>query len=845
MEEKQNGSREDIGLANFPDGVSSLVLDTVSAVVVVLDAGGRILFLNQAGQRLTGYTSREAVGRCVWDFLLLPEDVPRIRGVFEQLRAGNFPNQVENCWVAKDGRRRRIAWSNTALTDASGAVRYVVGTGIDITERRRFETALRNRERELKIHNRLLNIFLTVPDEEMYQQVLEVILDVSESKYGLFGYIDESGALVCPSLIGEVWDRCRMADKKLVFPAAEWGGMWGWALFQQRSTYANSALQIPAGHLRIRRALCVPIVHQAETLGLLSVANKETDYTDADCRMLENTARIIAPVLKARLERDREKTRLQEMAEAMRVQAAAVAAAANAIVITGRDGRIVTINQAFTDLTGYMPEEAIGQTPRILKSGQQDEAFYRELWKTILSGNVWRGRLVNKRKDGSLYTEEMTITPVPGEQGRITHFIAIKSDVTERVRVQQALKQAKAEAEAANEAKSSFLASMSHELRTPLNGVIGMASLLLDSELTPEQRECADIIHSAASSLLTLVNDILDFSKIEAGKLELETLEFDLRTAVREVVKVTALTARQKKLKLETAIDPAVPRQVKGDAARLRQILTNLTSNAVKFTPEGKVTIHVGLQDQDGTRARIRFTVRDTGIGIPKQRLGKLFQRFSQVDSSITRKYGGTGLGLAIAKLLTERMGGRIGVESEEGKGSTFWFTVELETLPDPAQPVPARDPAGSENNDTLRCRRKSPQGCRVLVVEDNTINQKVALRMLERFGCRPEIAANGREAIQALSREPYDIVLMDVQMPEVDGLEATRLIRDPNSTVLDHHIPIIAMTASAMRGDRETCLKAGMDDYVAKPLDPGQLEEIIHKWLPVSPAPVSDSVST
>ncbi len=378
------------------------------------------------------------------------------------------------------------------------------------------------------------------------------------------------------------------------------------------------------------------------------------------------------------------------------------------------------------------------------------------------------------------------------------------------------------QANKANQAKGDFLATMSHEIRTPMNGIIGMISFLLEDELSREQHKHAQTALSSAESLLAIINDILDFSKLEAGKIDLESINFNLITLLDDFSNVHALAATAKGITLSCTTEPLMHHWYTGDPGRICQVLTNLIGNAIKFTENGSISIHVQQLSQANNQAVLEFTITDTGIGIPQEHCNKLFQKFTQVDSSMSRKFSGTGLGLAISKELVEIMNGSIHVQSTLNHGSTFTFTIQLN-----------KTTARTTNNRTTLKKEPTTFNAHVLLVEDNSVNQLVAKGMLKKFGITVDLSYNGKEALIALQTLPYDLVFMDCQMPVMDGLEATRQIRSTNSSVLNHGIPIIAMTANAMEGDRERCLDAGMSDYLSKPINKEKLEQALLAWLP------------
>jgi PAS domain S-box-containing protein len=494
-------------------------------------------------------------------------------------------------------------------------------------------------------------------------------------------------------------------------------------------------------------------------------------------------------------------------------------------------------------------------------NARTDEVFFSRRWKQMLgfedhelknSTAEWEGRIhpddllrvrahlqKHLRHETDFYTNEYRLRTKDGsyrwvlargqalwdEEGRAVRMVGSHTDITDRKLAEEAWQHAKEQAEMASRAKSEFLANMSHEIRTPMNGVLGMIELVLDSELAQEQREFLDTAKHSAHSLLSLINDILDLSKIEAGKVELVRMPFSIRLGVDEAVRMLVVTARQKGLTLNIDIAADVPDCLMGDPVRLRQILSNLVGNAIKFTDRGYVTVRVGIEQQATAGATLHFLVRDTGIGIPEEQQACIFEPFRQADGSMTRRHEGTGLGLAICTRLVQLMGGRLWVESRAREGSTFHFTAQAG---DEKQPgiAAARDVstlAASVQSD-------SASSLRVLVAEDNTVNQSLIRSVLKKEGHLVQLASNGGEVLAALQGFQFDLILMDVQMPGMDGFEATAAIRKAEK-LTGSHVPIVAITAHAMQGDRERCLEAGMDEYLTKPIDLAKLRAMLRKW--------------
>jgi len=553
-------------------------------------------------------------------------------------------------------------------------------------------------------------------------------------------------------------------------------------------------------------------------------------------------------------------SRKKENEELLLKLSLAVEQSPNGILISDTQGKIEYVNAAFSEISGYSAQEAIGRITGFLKSNHTPASTYEDLWSTLRQGNQWQGEFINQRKNGEFYNDFAIISPLRQADGRITHYVSIQKDITEKKLMEQEVElyrldlenlvltrtqeylDAKKQAEEANRAKSDFLANMSHEIRTPMNAIIGFNELCLRTNLNDQQRDYLTKSGSASHTLLKLINEILDISKIEAGQMEIESIPIDIEQLFKNVSNVLTPQLAKKSLKLRINLEPDIQlTPLKGDPLRLQQILLNLCGNAIKFSDSGILRLSCQQMSRAEYDVTLRFAVQDSGIGMSFEQISSLFQPFKQADSSMTRRFGGTGLGLSICKGLIEKMGGQIWVESELGKGSTFFFTVNF-AIGD------GSDQISKERNNsraTLEQEMSRLRGINVLLVEDNDFNQQVASELLSQLGLNVAVANNGSEAIKQVENKNYDVVLMDLQMPVMDGYEATEQIRK-NSRFKD--LPIIALTANVLSCEKERCLKAGMNDLLAKPIVPEHLFEALLNWVeigPIAPVPASTPSSS
>ncbi len=869
---------------------SNAVLDTAGALVVVIDRNGRITRFNRACEKVTGYTEAEVLGRVGYEFLIPPDELTGVTETWEALCSGDAPIRHENHWLAKDGSRRLIAWSNTAIVGPAGGIDYIIGTGVDITESKRTEEALRESEARLKqaqaiAHlgsweldlpsNRLswsdevYRIFGLQPQEfgatyaaflgavhptdraavdEAYSGSLREGRDTYEIEHRIVRksdgeirvvhekcehFRDASGRIVRSiGMVHDITERkraeealresearfstvyhsspvgigiSRLADGKFVDVNNTFLAIYG---YTREEVIGHTANELGMWDHEARAKLVETLEEQGRVQNVeMTFRKKSGEYAEqlVSVEMIELAGeKCILGLLTDITDRQRAEEALLHSEQRFHT----LAEAAFEGIGISEHGRFIDANDQLARLLGYNLDDLIGlDVTAVLPPEDRDRVL-----TNILAGRENRLDQEMVCKDGSRRFVEVRGKTIQqqGRQIRLTAF----HDITERKRHEDELVQARRAAEAASLAKSQFLANVSHELRTPMTGILGMLELALDGELAPKQRHYLENVRTSANALLRLLNDILDFSRIEAGAVRLAEEPFNVEWCVRSAVELLAIEAQRKGLEIAVEIAPGTPGLVTGDEGRVRQVLVNLIGNAVKFTEQGKVTVQIagGETAVDGRR-EITFTVADTGIGIPADKGDLIFQPFSQVDASSTRRYGGTGLGLGICKRIVELMEGVIDCTSEEDVGSAFSFTV-------PLQEVGTTDEAAAPPAEAIQAKGSPAiEEPRLLVVEDDPVNRTLIETVLRNRGYSLDVAGDGREAFELWEKGKYALVLMDVQMPELDGLAATRLIRE-SERARGGHTPIVALTAHAFPEDEAKCLAAGMDYYLAKPID-------------------------
>lgn len=565
----------------------------------------------------------------------------------------------------------------------------------------------------------------------------------------------------------------------------------------------------------------------ADWAGILRTRRVQSAFTATQRRSRE-LAKQLAGIQRQRQELSAELEQSRSMNEALTLLSLVASKTDNAVVIMDSDGVITWVNDAFVRMSGYAIQDASGARPdKLLCGPNTSRDSIRELEQAFKLGHGVNEEFLQYHREGTTSWISLSLTPVHNDNGDVTRWIGIGADINKRKEAERALQKARTAAENASQLKGEFLANISHEIRTPMNAIIGMTDLTLCTQLDADQHEYLTTVKQSAESLLELLNDVLDLSKIEAGRLDIENAAFDLRTSVAETLKPMTFVAEQKALTLNVNIGPDVPTTIVSDALRLRQILVNLVGNAIKFTAAGHVEVTVQKQWEADQEVGLEFIVADTGTGIPASKLDTIFEAFGQADSSVSREFGGTGLGLAITSQLLQLMNGRVWVQSEVGKGSRFHFTIRC-CLPTPEQnqklDQQAQTAAATMAANPLADEVSSLS---ILVADDHPANRKLLGKILEKRGHNIQFAKSGTEVLKRLANNDFDMILMDVQMPEMDGYQATAAIRELERDT-HAHIPIIAVTAHAMQGQREECLAAGMDAYMSKPVKTLELLTLI-----------------
>ena len=762
-----------------------LTLNTLPDAVWLKDEEGRYLAVNQAWCQFFGLDESQALGKT--DAELLPPDLARIFRENDTLvKSSGKPLQVESRIVKSYESPLWFDVSLAPLTNAQGRYCGVTGIARNTTRRRNAEAAVLESRRFLQSSLDALSAHIAI--------------------------LDENGVIV---EVNAPWKKFARENSFL-------GSRHGVGLnYLELCESATGDCAVEA--FAVAKGIRAVIVGECPEFVLEYPCHSPWEKRWFQVRVTRFAGNAPVRVVVAHENITARKLVQEELRRKTAFLEAQVNSTIDGILVVDEQGHKAFQNQRIAELL-HIPEEIANdpnderQRQWVTQSTKNPDEFLKKIIQ-LYSNRQEISRDEIELKDGTIL--DRYSAPMHGKDGTYYGRMWIFRDLTERKRAAEQLILARDAADSASRAKSEFLAIMSHEIRTPMNGLLGFTNLLLETTLTSEQQQFVNTINGSGQALLKLINDILDFSKIEAGRLTLENIRFSLPEVINEIAGLLAGQAKQKGLTLEVNCDPALPEFIAGDPTRVRQVLLNLIGNAIKFTSAGGVTVTAQVDPADPGLARIG--IADTGIGIPLETQGALFQLFTQADTSTTRRHGGTGLGLAISKRLVERMGGTIGLTSESGKGSEFWFTL------------PLKECAGAELLDVLPQTGAEPAwNCqtkfRVLLAEDDAVNRKLVIHMLKKYPCEIDSAVDGKAAVELAGKGNHDVILMDCRMPEMDGLEATREIRRmENGSV---RAPIIAITANVGEGQPEKCFAAGMDDFIEKPLRPGALEQALRKWV-------------
>ena len=835
-----------------------LLADNVTDVIWTVNLEGRFSYVSPSVEKLLGRTQAEVMQQPPGQALgtsSLPLEADHLSRSIAAMTQGlpitEFRGEVEQ--ARQDGS---TVWTEdriSSLRNAAGELVGLLGVTRDISAQKLAQARLERISRLYAALGLSNEAVVRGHDErELMQQICRIAVESGGLKMAWIGLIDQTGEQLTPvASFGDQMNYLNGIYVRLHKESPFSQGPSAIAVRTGQPVWCQDFMQDPrtaAWHERARIAgwtssAALPLNRQGQTIGALNFYSDELNAFDADVqKLLEDIARDLSFALdlfareavRAATERQ-----LQKLSQA-------VAQSPESIVITNLNAEIEYVNVAFERTTGYLAHEVLGKNPKVLHSGNTPQRTYDDMWAAMRQGMMWKGEFYNRRKDGSEYIEFAIITPLRQQDGRISHYVAVKEDITEKKHIgieldgyrhhleelvaqrTQELTTARHEAEAANQAKSAFLANMSHEIRTPMNAIMGLNHLLRSDRASPAQLDKLNKIDSACRHLLSIINDVLDISKIEAGKITLEQHKFQIAEVVGNVQTLIEPDALAKGLALKVSGD-ALTTWVQADPTRLRQALLNLAGNAIKFTPRGSISIDVSQVAKESDQVTLRFEVTDTGIGMDEATVQRLFKNFEQGDASTTRQYGGTGLGLAITRSLAQLMGGDTGVRSAPAQGSTFWFTAKVTLSQSPQQLL--TPPLATGAAQELLARHG---GQRVLLVDDNRLNLEVARELLSHVGLKVSTASDGQQALARISDagERYDLVLMDLQMPRMDGFQATRALR---ALPAGQALPIIALSGSALAPDRLAASEAGMNDFVSKPIEPETLFNKLLAWLPES----------